>query len=209
MTKICTKCGITKNIDEYHNSSVNADRLCSWCKECDYIRNKTYRDNNKDKERTRCKSYRNEHKEQGKIYQQNWQTFNRDKCRTYTKNYKKRHKSRLIIKYNNDFNLKLKCNIRRRILLVLKGIGKSQNTLNLLGCTIPEVKSYLESKFLPGMTWENHGVHGWHIDHIIPCAFFILTDYQEQKFCFHYTNLQPLWAKDNLKKSDIIPQLPC
>ena len=69
-----------------------------------------------------------------------------------------------------------------------------------LGCTIPELKQYLESKFQEGMTWENWGVHGWHIDHIIPLSSFDLTCREQFLKVCHYTNLQPLWAKDNLSK---------
>jgi hypothetical protein len=60
------------------------------------------------------------------------------------------------------------------------------------------LKGYLAGKFKDGMTWENHGE--WHIDHIKPCASFNLLDEGEQKKCFHYTNLQPLWASENLSK---------
>jgi hypothetical protein len=55
------------------------------------------------------------------------------------------------------------------------------------------------------MSWGNYGLHGWHVDHIIPCASFDLTDPEQQRQCFHYTNLQPLWAEDNLRKSDKLP----
>ena len=80
--------------------------------------------------------------------------------------------------------------------------------LELIGCTSDKMKAHLEAQFSPGMTWDNYGhpnggyTAGWHIDHIIPCAAFDLTDPVEQKQCFHYTNLQPLWAEDNLKKGD-------
>ena len=70
--------------------------------------------------------------------------------------------------------------------------------MELLGCSIEKLWEHLESKFQPGMTRENHGK--WHIDHIRPCISFNLTDLEQQKICFHYTNLQPLWAEDNLKK---------
>jgi hypothetical protein len=63
-----------------------------------------------------------------------------------------------------------------------------------------QLKQYIETLFKPGMTWGNHGNFGWHLDHIIPCSSFDLTDVEQQKKCFHYTNLQPLWAKDNIKK---------
>ena len=73
-----------------------------------------------------------------------------------------------------------------------------------LGCTIPELKQYLESKFQEGMTWENWGVHGWHIDHIIPLSSFDLADRDQLLTAFHYTNLQPLWAQANWSKGDRI-----
>lgn len=74
--------------------------------------------------------------------------------------------------------------------------------MELLGCSVDECRKYLESKFLPGMTWENYGKSGWHIDHIIPCNLFDLTKPEEQLKCFHYTNLQPLWETDNASKQD-------
>ena len=71
---------------------------------------------------------------------------------------------------------------------------------NLIGCTIDQLKTYLESKFQPNMTWKNHSQFGWHIDHIIPCCSFDLTNEIQRQKCFHYTNLQPLWSTDNLIK---------
>ena len=77
---------------------------------------------------------------------------------------------------------------------------KSDSALSLLGCSIDKCRKHLESQFAEGMSWDNHGVNGWHIDHIRPCASFDLSDPKQQSECFHYTNLQPLWAEDNLKK---------
>lgn len=95
---------------------------------------------------------------------------------------------------------KLSNRMRQRICKALKGIAKSQETLNILGCSFDELKKYIESKFKDGMTWDNYGYRGWHVDHIKPCASFDLSDPKQQEECFHYTNLQPLWAKDNLSK---------
>ena len=89
---------------------------------------------------------------------------------------------------------------RTRLRKALNQIEKSDKTMNLIGCSAIELKEYLESKFTEGMTWENRGREGWHIDHIKPCASFDLSDPEQQRECFHYTNLQPLWAKDNLRK---------
>lgn len=77
---------------------------------------------------------------------------------------------------------------------------KSAKTAELVGCSSKELHDYLEKMFLPGMTWDNYGLYGWHVDHIQPLASFDLSKPEEQKKAFHFTNLQPLWAKDNLKK---------
>lgn len=97
---------------------------------------------------------------------------------------------------------KLSCNLRNRLYAVLKGNIKKSSVIELLGCSVDELKVHLESKFQDGMSWENYTTHGWHVDHIKPCASFDLTDFKQQKQCFHYTNLQPLWAKENHSKSD-------
>mgnify|MGYP003648108204 FL=1 len=115
------------------------------------------------------------------------------------KNREERNK-RVMKKYHSNPNIKLSMNIRRRINSALKGKNKSKQTLELLGCSVKKIWEHLESKFKPGMTKENHGK--WHIDHIRPCASFDLTDQNQQAICFHYTNLQPLWAVDNIKKRD-------
>jgi len=85
-----------------------------------------------------------------------------------------------------------------------KLIGKSRTAyaLSLLGCSMQELQTHIESKWKNGMTWSNYGWSGWVIDHIRPCASFDLNDAEQQKECFHYKNLQPLWAKENDKKSD-------
>ena len=99
-----------------------------------------------------------------------------------------------------DPKFKLEKNMRSRLYHALKNqkADKLYRTKELVGCSLEELKIHLEAKFKEGMTWENHGE--WHIDHIKPCCSFDLTQEEEQKKCFHYTNLQPLWAKDNLSK---------
>jgi hypothetical protein len=86
----------------------------------------------------------------------------------------------------------------------LNGNRKTDSSIKLLGCNVEEYKIYLESKFTEGMTWDNYGLEGWHIDHILPCASFDLTDPEQQKICFNFSNTQPLWAFQNLAKGDII-----
>lgn len=89
----------------------------------------------------------------------------------------------------------------RRAIYDQKGM-KSGKTIELLGCTILEARNHIEKQFKDGMHWENHGNHGWHIDHIKPCSSFDLTKKEEQNECFNFKNLQPLWALENLKKGN-------
>lgn len=108
------------------------------------------------------------------------------------------------IKAKTDPNFKLRRTLRSRIYNVLKGNKKSASTLRLLGCDLDTFRRYIEARFSRGMTWKNHG-SVWHLDHIRPCASFDLRDLEQQRACFHYTNHQPLFAADNLRKSDTMP----
>lgn len=80
--------------------------------------------------------------------------------------------------------------------------SNSKVAQKLVGCSLTELRSHLEKMFKRGMTWENYGYRGWHIDHVQPLAKFDLRDPAQQQVAFHFTNLQPLWAKENLEKSD-------
>jgi hypothetical protein len=126
----------------------------------------------------------------------------------YRKNPKNKKKFNLYFKnwINNklktDPNFKLKQQLSHRIYLALKNKVKSKRTKDLLGCNIEQLWIHLEKSFKPGMTKENYGK--WHVDHIIPCSSFDLTKSEEQAQCFHYTNLQPLWASENLAKGSKI-----
>lgn len=121
-------------------------------------------------------------------YMKVWRKSNRDKIRKYTAN-----------KYKTDILFRLNTLIRNRIKQAMK-YQKSKVLLDTVGCSIEELKNYLESKFQPGMSWDNQGQ--WHIDHIVPLSRFNLTDNVEVQKASHYTNLQPMWATDNLRKGN-------
>ena len=106
--------------------------------------------------------------------------------------------------YATNTEYRLKHNLRSRVGSALRAqkAGKNWSLLDIVGCSTKELMAHLESQFTPGMTWDSWAHDGWHIDHIRPCASFDLTDETQQLECFHYTNLQPLWAVDNLTKSD-------
>ena len=103
-----------------------------------------------------------------------------------------------------DIDYKLKYRISNEIRQSINGNKKYNHAIDLLGCSIEEAKQHLERQFKYGMSWDNWGVDGWHIDHIIPIASFDFTKEEDQYRCFHYTNLQPLWADENIMKRDKI-----
>lgn len=99
-----------------------------------------------------------------------------------------------------DLNFRMAGVLRRRFKDALKGKQKWSSVINLIGCTLDEFTSHIERKFYNGMTWENYGKY-WHIDHIKPCAAFDLSDPEQQKQCFNYSNTQPLLANENISKN--------
>ena len=146
-----------------------------------------WRNENKDK----IKKSRIKNREKDKITAKIWRENNRDKLNEIAKNWDRNKKK-------TDLNYRLKCILRSRISKFFKRVKKSKKTIELIGCDYETVRLHIEKQLKEGMTWDNHGE--WHIDHIIPCASFDLTDPEQQKKCFNYTNLQPLWAKENLSK---------
>lgn len=105
----------------------------------------------------------------------------------------------------SDIGFRLRINLANRINQAVRYVWghKSARTLDLLGCTILELRTHLEGQFQPGMSWGNYGYGDdkWHIDHVRPCALFDLTDPAQQRACFNYKNLQPLWQPDNFRKN--------
>lgn len=142
-----------------------------------------------------------------------YQSKNREKLRKgqkawydRTKNdpeYVAQRRARQRQRRADDPQFRLGENLRGRVGSAIKKVDgtKCGKTLELTGCSIDELREHLESQFTEGMSWDNYGMYGWHIDHIKPCAKFDLTVDSEQRECFHYTNLQPLWAEDNLRKA--------
>lgn len=104
---------------------------------------------------------------------------------------------------SEDPGYKIAQNQRSRLNKILGGsTHKDKTTMEFLGCTRDELIKHLESLFQPGMNWDNYGLHGWHVDHVRPCASFDFTNPKDIAECFHFSNLQPLWCLDNIRKSD-------
>ena len=177
---------------------------------------KQWREKNKQKvqEYSRKSYLKNKEKISAKAKLRNQDPNYKKEKKEYDKKYWQENKERLIplkiknsrIRRQTDASFRITDNLRRRINAAMKGIGikRSKRSIELLGVSDMEFFwNYLESKFKPGMPRENYGKE-WHIDHIIPCVAFDLSKEENQKMCFHYTNLQPLWAHENLSKSSKI-----
>lgn len=175
------------------------------CKTCISSYNNSYYISNKTSIQKYNTEYFKKHKHQISLNHKIWAENNQSYLTEYGKKYREKNKNKLREydkkkhhKYKQNINYKLTKNLRRRTLYAIKNNSKSDTTLNLIGCDIEEFKIYIEKLFKPGMTWDNYGK--WEIDHITPCASFDLSKPEEQQKCFHYTNLQPLWKEENLKK---------
>lgn len=178
---------------------ANRDVILLRSKE-NYIKNKEgkirysieYQNKNKEKKKQWSKKYRDS--EAGKIKRAIWIENNKEHIRA---TLMKRQKERETV----DINHKLSNRLRHRLYLAIKNKSKAGSAVGDLGCTIDELKRWLESRFIDGMSWENWTIDGWHIDHIIPISSFDLSSPDELKAACHYTNLQPLWALDNIRKN--------
>lgn len=188
---ICTKCNTDKpRTEEYFQIRTDTLEFRKQCREC--IQQHRYQYHHFDIEKTRARnraSYRKYREERIKKTAQ-YKRQNRKKYNLWYTQWNK--------EYRKNPEVRIKHNLRSRIRHVLIGLNKSESTMKLLGCSIEKLKSHLSSKFTKGMSFENYGK--WHIDHVKPCVSFDLTDPKQQKQCFHYTNLQPLWAKENISK---------
>lgn len=196
------------------------------CKTCVYARvnatplalraerQKRYRAANPEASRESCRRWYAAHKEYNRMRNRVYKEINVDRLRQYVRDNRERYNrtTREWIKRNPEkakllwrrYAQRPSWIVRNRVCARLKRVladaqtPKADTVNALVGCTARELVGHLESLFLSGMTWENRRL--WHIDHKRPCASFDLTDPEQQKACFRYTNLQPLWAEDNLRK---------
>jgi hypothetical protein len=188
-TKRCSKCGTTKEHDCFYKRSDKPHLIQSHCIACLLIKRKEFDNTHSDKRKARDRKYRLANLEKRKQYLKTYHQENKEKTRLF-----------FNTKYHSDLNFKLSQNIRNRIRMAIKRGSKASTTEILLGASIKDVSRYIESKFVNGMSWDLFMKGAIHIDHKKPCALFDLSDPEQQKECFHYTNLQPLFAIDNLLK---------
>ena len=219
-----------RRADGYDSRCLECDRIYKKQKVIDkygstYICAKIYRDGHKDEIKqskheyyeknkeaisAQHKEYYEEHREQISAQVKGYKEANADRKKQWDKDYARNNRKRVqaykrkyyaLNKDNEAFRIRMR--LSGRIVQALRGISKSESTMHLLGCSLEELQEYLSSKFQDGMSWHNYGLDGWHVDHIRPCASFDLSDPEQQKICFHYSNLQPLWAVDNMSKGSL------
>jgi len=160
---------------------------------------------NPDRSRAIKKRWRDRHRDQCREYSRKYYLKNRDRIRLRNQDWIRRNpdfwaRNARRRRSENDSIFKMTLSLRRRFNRAMRGKSKSESVLKLIGCSVEDFWIYLESKFETGMTRQNYGTV-WHVDHIIPCAIFDLTKPEHQRRCFHFSNLQPLFAKDNLTKN--------
>ena len=182
--KECNNCKKWTIITNFYKDSSCWDNLTNKCKSCCRKLHKIY-----------FKEYYLKNKDTLNIKIKHSYFLNKEKRNTRAKLYKREQRK-------TNLNYKIKDVLRARVQSAIKKNSKFEKTLQMLGCSISYLKEYLKSQFQEGMSWDNHGFgrDKWNIDHIMPCVSFDLSKLEEQRKCFHYSNMQPLWQPDNFKK---------
>jgi hypothetical protein len=191
--KICFRCKAKKLKNDFHSDNSTKDKLKSSCKDCISKYNKKYNIINA-KER--------------RIHAKKWKAENADYAKKYTSAYQKLNKNHLYKKsteyhnnrYNNDPIFKLRRLLRDRIYKTITNKKVTFKTREILGCSFEQLKYHIESQFKSEMNWSNHGII-WEVDHIKPISSFNLMDVEEQKQCFNYMNMQPLFKTTEIAES--------
>ena len=211
-TKTCPKCGVEKDFSEFGKDKRRKDGLFSWCKSCKkeyreakreeiHKYNIKYYEANHDKELSRSKEYREANHEEILARRRGNYQANREEMRAKmrTPEYRAKTNKRNKKRHKEDPLFRIANNLRSRVKMALKAQGakKFTSTMDLIGCSPEFLTKHLEKQIKPGTKREDY-----HVDHINPCALFDLTKEEEQKMCFHWTNLQLLLGPVNTSKSD-------
>jgi len=211
MVKFCKSCNSEKDVSEFYVRRNRGNGLAGYTHKCKSCCKKTSREYTSLDKKEYMKKYRENNKDKLKNYIVNWRIENVDKFQSGRKNYYEKNKEDIKRKNyqycknrkSTDPLYKLSRGIRSLILISFKSkfTTKSKKTLEILGCSFEEFKIHLESQFDENMNWVNQGTY-WHMDHIIP-----ISSAQTEEDVYrlnHYTNFQPLYWEDNLKKSNKI-----
>jgi hypothetical protein len=169
-------------------------------READLEYQRQYRAANKEKVLKKQREYRARTAEKQREYVRRARKRHRKAMNERTRRWREKNRDYGVQRARKDLDFRLRISLGARIRAALKNGYKGAGTMELIGCSIDELKSHIERQFRLGMTWETWGRHGWHIDHIKPLSSFDLTVPAQQQAACHYTNLQPLWAAENIAK---------
>jgi hypothetical protein len=184
----------------------NCRRFQAANKEAVQTKQREYRQRDPEKRRQQKRADYLKNRERYRQTNKAWHIANREKALAYLRQwqatnaeyFKQQKTVYYLARKQADPKFAMLTRLRRRINHFVSGDNKSATTAELIGCSYEFFIEHIESLFTPGMTWDNRSK--WHIDHIIPCAAFDLSDPAQRRTCFHYTNMRPLWAKENQAK---------
>lgn len=198
----CKGCRLYFDISNFYKKGVvnGIQRYFSKCKKC-------YYDTIRESKKISAKKYREENKDNISKARKKYKEKNKDVIKAYNKRNSKKNQERTkkwIASKKNDELYKSKEAIRKLMTSAFRRLGKikTSRTFDILGCDAEYFKTYIESKFKDGMSWDNYGQYGWHFDHIIPLSS--AKDEEDIIRLNHHTNFQPLWWMENLEKSNKI-----
>ena len=226
-TKTCIKCGLDKPLSEFKEYDKENHKFYNRCNSClkqqhkeydnaTYERSKEYRkkrylntfEETRELKAEYDKQYNLKNHESKLVKIQEYRLNNPEKVKEGCKKWRDEHKDKIYPentiyhreRYDSDPCFRLRRLMRNRIMQTFTNKRVTETTRELLGCDYEFLKEHLENQFRPEMTWKNHG-EIWEIDHKIPIASFNLMDYEQQKQCFHYSNMQPLFKTTEIAKN--------
>jgi hypothetical protein len=220
--KECNKCNVVLKIDNFTKLKSSKDGFNTFCKNCRKLKDRRLKElkklpieiilSNKICEKCKINKLISEFRVNRKsndnhfsICNECWPEplWNKEKQKAAEKKYLSKNKDKIKLKWKKDgqkINRKIRDSLNHRISGALKSINitKNNKTCTYLNCSIPFLKLWIEFQFQENMDWENYGK--WELDHVKPCCSYNLGLIEEQLLCFHWSNLQPLWKEDNIKK---------
>lgn len=204
--KNCKKCNQEKDFDKFSKKSKSKDGLNDTCKICRKELDKIYYSKNKEDINKKSKKWYDKNKEKHTKcvikYQLNNPEIKKKAVQKWQKNNREYFKKWRKEKYDNDPNFKLRITLSVRLSDILRKNKsyKTSSIIKLIGCTLDELKQYIQNQFKPEFNWNNWG-EVWELDHIISCSKFDLINLEQQKQCFHYTNLRPIFKTTKIAES--------
>lgn len=202
--KMCKSCNLTKEISCFCKNKSSKDGLQSYCKECSRSKNRDSYSKHKEKKSKYRKNRYLTNKSIESVKNKEWRLKNIEKTKNTSRKYYQKNKKEINLKKKiraqNNSKIRIDSTIRLVVRNMLHGQKAKRSWQDLVGYSANDLFSYLESKFTQGMSWDNYGKGGWHVDHIIPKVLFKYNSAEHPAFkaCWALSNLQPLWESSSV-----------